>query len=985
MYLKHTFSFVVGFGDITAVTEGGRVLACLTAFCGVVFVALPICLVAANFNKLYKKFFVRHTFEREEMRFINDPNVGAAERRKRRKSLQKMHANAEKGRVIVEQEENIVNVYEEEFRDALRRHVVADSDLLVKEEPTLEHDSQYKAAVESSGGEEKSDNLSLPKSERKPLPVVAPNRLVRDISESSAEGKSSRPSTPLSSVVDFFFNHQHAKAKVSEMESHSSDRSSSDNDNDNDSDSDGDDDEIIDDKNENDMENDSEFHTSRQSRGSPPPTSRIALFLSQTASSRALRKSHDMSFFDSSVDPVSGRKTGHPRAASSVQSSRSSSPRASPPLRAQTPTTYARDGGQEFLRQSHSDTSRVESKIDDGPASARSTDRSIDLSDSHPFTVELVHVRPTKHTIMPWDGQEHSLVPISEDNDMDGVEDTPHKVENEFGISPTSPFLRASPTRHSPSTESAHSAGATTLKSRGSAEKRKSRESPVGPASLPPLSLTRINRPPSTDSNPPRTGTVPRLRASVDPPPSSRSGVNDIDWSDDALANRINRRLHLAKQSSQRSLLGDMDAEDFSDDDSEISIIRTLPNKQASMKLMSQYEKLTSLKKIVEELEIEYAGLRDAALEEQPSDDLARKSRGDKSIYEKIYDFFDCVLLDSLASTFGAVVVYSAVLLGVTAFVIATLPGLRYSPSSCPNPACDNDPNLCPNVTICEPIELPFFITINIVCVAVYSVDYAIRLFLCWAVPEKTNFVTRYWFETPSEERDEPSCSQLGHFKMNPNFNRVEFYIRYIVSIRSLVDLACIVPAFVELAYLTSQRSSSSTFVRVLRIFRVFRVFKLLLASKKIRNMLKLIGLALHQSRDALILMMLTSLTLSVFFGSILFTVEKGVFVVSDTFPDGYYRVPTVNQYSTQQSLFESAMTGIYAAVITLTTVGYGDVVPTTALGRIIICAMELLATMLLSLPVGVIGANFLEVYKANERKINMKFKVNLFRQTHNI
>lgn len=65
--------------------------------------------------------------------------------------------------------------------------------------------------------------------------------------------------------------------------------------------------------------------------------------------------------------------------------------------------------------------------------------------------------------------------------------------------------------------------------------------------------------------------------------------------------------------------------------------------------------------------------------------------------------------------------------------------------------------------------------------------------------------------------------------------------------------------------------------------------------------------------------------------------------------------------------------------------VGYGDVVPTTGLGRVIICAMELLALMLLSLPVGVIGANFLEVYKENERKINMKFKVNLFRQNNNI
>lgn len=155
---------------------------------------------------------------------------------------------------------------------------------------------------------------------------------------------------------------------------------------------------------------------------------------------------------------------------------------------------------------------------------------------------------------------------------------------------------------------------------------------------------------------------------------------------------------------------------------------------------------------------------------------------------------------------------------------------------------------------------------------------------------------------------------------MNPNFNWIEFYIRYIISIRSLIDLACIIPFYIELSLLADGVSSSATFARGIRVLRVFRMFKLLLASKRIRTMLKLIGLALKRSRDALILLTLTSLTLSVFFGSILYTVEKGVYTVSTDFPSGYYVVPTVNQYSTQQSLFESALTGIYAAVVTLTT-----------------------------------------------------------------
>ena len=84
--------------------------------------------------------------------------------------------------------------------------------------------------------------------------------------------------------------------------------------------------------------------------------------------------------------------------------------------------------------------------------------------------------------------------------------------------------------------------------------------------------------------------------------------------------------------------------------------------------------------------------------------------------------------------------------------------------------------------------------------------------------------------------------------------------------------------------------------------------------------MLVLIGRALQMSKDVLILIILTSFTLCVFFGCILYTVEKGTFIVSENFPSGYYVVPTVNQYSTQQSLFQSAMTGMYVAIITLMT-----------------------------------------------------------------
>lgn len=54
---------------------------------------------------------------------------------------------------------------------------------------------------------------------------------------------------------------------------------------------------------------------------------------------------------------------------------------------------------------------------------------------------------------------------------------------------------------------------------------------------------------------------------------------------------------------------------------------------------------------------------------------------------------------------------------------------IRHTPPTCTKPACDHDPELCPDNVICEPIPAKLFNKIEIACVTIFTADYLIRVF----------------------------------------------------------------------------------------------------------------------------------------------------------------------------------------------------------------------------------------------------------------
>ena len=83
----------------------------------------------------------------------------------------------------------------------------------------------------------------------------------------------------------------------------------------------------------------------------------------------------------------------------------------------------------------------------------------------------------------------------------------------------------------------------------------------------------------------------------------------------------------------------------------------------------------------------------------------------------------------------------------------ATTSDYVYTPSTCSNPACNNDPTLCPNTEICAPQPYPVFDSIDEFCVILFTIEYCIRIFSLWAAPCRlAGLLSSTWDEDEFED-----------------------------------------------------------------------------------------------------------------------------------------------------------------------------------------------------------------------------------------
>ena len=147
---------------------------------------------------------------------------------------------------------------------------------------------------------------------------------------------------------------------------------------------------------------------------------------------------------------------------------------------------------------------------------------------------------------------------------------------------------------------------------------------------------------------------------------------------------------------------------------------------------------------------------------------------------------------------------------------------------------------------------------------------------------------------------------------------------RYVTSFFGIIDLLSLLPMYISFFFVGT---SSLVALRALRLLRVFRILKL---SRYIGESNFLMA-ALWASRAKIGVFLFAVIILCIIFGTIMYLVEGEV--------NGFTSIPR----------------GIYWCIVTLTTVGYGDIAPMTPLGRFIASIIMIMGYGIIAVPTGIV------------------------------
>ncbi|ARO68923.1 ion transporter [Xylella fastidiosa subsp. pauca] len=154
----------------------------------------------------------------------------------------------------------------------------------------------------------------------------------------------------------------------------------------------------------------------------------------------------------------------------------------------------------------------------------------------------------------------------------------------------------------------------------------------------------------------------------------------------------------------------------------------------------------------------------------------------------------------------------------------------------------------------------------------------------------------------------------------------VQQRLRYVLSIWGIIDLLSILPTYLSLFMPGTQ---SLLIVRVLRLLRLFRILKMTHYVEESGELVQ----ALWRSRRKVMLFICTVMTIAMIAGATMYVIEG------------------------PQHGFTSIPTGMYWAIVTMTTVGFGDITPQSTLGRFVTSALILIGYSIIAVPTGIYTA----------------------------
>ena len=166
---------------------------------------------------------------------------------------------------------------------------------------------------------------------------------------------------------------------------------------------------------------------------------------------------------------------------------------------------------------------------------------------------------------------------------------------------------------------------------------------------------------------------------------------------------------------------------------------------------------------------------------------------------------------------------------------------------------------------------------------------------------------------------------------------------RYIFSFYGLVDLLSIIPTYLALLF---PAANYWLVIRLLRVLRIFRVFKLVRYLTEANLLLR----SMYAARRKVLVFFTVVLVICVIFGSLMFLVEGP--------NNGFTSIPR----------------SIYWTIVTITTVGYGDITPQTVFGQIIATMAMLTGYSIIAIPTGIFTAEIAReiITESNNRQCNV-------------
>ncbi|WP_020532885.1 ion transporter [Flexithrix dorotheae] len=174
---------------------------------------------------------------------------------------------------------------------------------------------------------------------------------------------------------------------------------------------------------------------------------------------------------------------------------------------------------------------------------------------------------------------------------------------------------------------------------------------------------------------------------------------------------------------------------------------------------------------------------------------------------------------------------------------------------------------------------------------------------------------------------------------------------KYIFSFFGLIDILSIIPTYLGIFFAGAH---TLLVLRIFRLIRVFRIFKLV----RYVGEAKQLGMALRASWAKISVFLIVVISLSVLMGSLMYLIEG------------------------RENGFTSIPKGIYWAVVTLTTVGYGDIAPQTVIGQTLATIIMIMGYGIIAVPTGIVSS---ELVKSHKKEITTQVCHHCAREGHDI